>query len=784
MTSKNILKRIISHKGIMICTFFVMMFFLNFMVVSQVDAYGFKFTEFNWDNFYEANKDFWLQECEKSDEENDDQCKIQILKKQKKFYTKFYKLLAKYERQGILKPDSPIAKDRVIYEYIDNLVLETVFYEMTPSQFADDPEEYVNTYQPKNGKGAYNIDETDLEDPKIDIDYNNEAEITYYEQETDTLKILIRNLVAYSTDCYGVIGNPTVHTTANGETYTECDNGGTKYEIPARGLKCADHISNNSLGFWKYFVSKVQYDETLPWLNRGLTILFLGRNDVDENYKTCKSFESSYNEGAAYVYNDDPQISTDRYFDFLSFNKYFDSKVHLQYKYRTTILEPAGVDCMTSDVCDNSLEAAGLYDEYEGEAILVRRRIIEDIIEILNNYGFEIEYDPVTGNSYNEVEANTAARRSFYWPIGSDETEERNGVIYADKDPASTNVISRFGTRENPITGSIEEHYGIDISGIDGVTNVIAVYRGEVVGIVNNCTVGDTSCNEGYGNMIILSHSNNDYTIYAHLASIDSSVTVGSTVDKGQLIGKVGMTGMTNEACLHYELRKGGNDVLHAIDPLSEMSVSNPRPQVASGDFSVHETSLSKEEFASKLRAYCVSNKCSSTFMSIFVANAEQVYDISIANNVNPELVVIRGAKEGMSPGGNTNNYWGIGCYNGAGSGACSRYASLEEGIRGFARAVASYSTVSEMMSKYAFIGAVWYKPGTWSLGGCRYFPYISKYMSEERQAKVNDICYNGPDCSAKGQAGCTPTNDEDQNAYAMYNASSMVNMRYVAFGL
>ena len=782
-TTKNKGKMLL-HKGIMICTFFAMTLFLNIIISQNVYAYDFKYSEFDWDTFYEANKEFWLQGCITPEGGTDAECEYQIIRYQKNFYTKFYKLLAKYETSGILRPDSSLAKDRENYELVDDIVLETVFYEMTPSQFADDPTEYVDTYKPKENKGVYSLDESDIEDPRVDIDYNNEADLSYYEQETDTLKVLIRNLVAYTTDCYGIYGDPTEHTTSDGEKYTTCDNGGDKIELATRGLKCAQKIDNFSLGFWKYFVSKIQHDELLPWYSRGLTVLFLGRNDVDENYDTCKSYESSYPGGVTYIYNDDPEINTDRYFDFLSFNTYFDSKAHLQEKYRTTILEPAGVDCMMEETCDNSLEAAGLSAEYEGEAILVRRKIIEDIIYILNNYGFNIEYDPVTGNSYNEAEANTAARRSFYWPIGSDETEERNGVIYADKDPASTDVISNFGTRENPVTGAVEEHYGIDIAGVDGVTNVIAVYRGEVVSVIDNCSAGDTTCNEGYGNMIIISHSNNDYTVYAHLASIDSSVTIGATVDKGQLIGKVGSTGMTNTPCLHYELRKGGNDVVHAIDPLSEMSSSNPRPVVASGDFSVHETSLSKEEFASKLRAYCVSNSCSSEFMNVFVANAELVYEVSIANNVNPELVVIRGAKEGMSPGGSTHNYWGIACYNGAGSGACSRYSSLEEGIKGFAKVVAGYNTVSEMMSKYAYIGAVWYNPGSWSLGGCKYFPYISKYMSEERQSTVSRVCNSGPTCSSKGQSGCTATNAEDQSAYAMYNASSMVNMRYVAFGL
>ncbi len=765
------------HKGISYCAFFAIAFFI---LIPNVLAYQFKFSEFKWDEFHDNRRGFWEDLCKDQEGKTDEECEFTVLKAQEKFYKKFYKALAKYEKKGIFIPGT---KE---YEYVDDIILETIFYEMNPSLFSDDGTEYADTFDQASGTGNYIIDDADVEDPEMDIDYTNEKALSYFAEENDTIKLLVQNLIGYTTDCYGVYGNPTYVETDTGDKYAKCEQG-DPVTLPKRGEKCADHISGpNGLGFWVYYISKLQHDETLPWYQRGLSLLFLGRNPVDEYYTTCKSYDSTYPEKTMYVYNDDSTLSTDRFFDFLSYNQYFDNKAHLQIKFKETILDPAGVECMTNKVCSNSLEALGedKVAEYEGEAILVRREIIEDILDILNNYGFEVHYEPVDGVRYNEVEEQTAARKSFYWPIGSDETEERNGIIYADKEPASTDVISEFGTRENPITGVVEEHYGIDIKGVDGVTNVIAVYRGEVISVVDSCTVGDYECNEGYGNTIILSHSNNDYTVYAHLASIDPSVKVGVTVDKGQLIGKVGSTGATLESCLHYEIRKGGNDILHAIDPLGEHDRENPRPKVAEGDFSVHETTLTREEFASKLRAYCINNSCSSAFMNVFVANAELVYDVSVANNVNPELVVIRGAKEGMSPGGNTHNYWGIGCANGKGVAACHTYGSLTDGIKGFAKVVAPYETVSQMMSKYAYIGAVWYNPGSWSLGGCKYYPYINKYMSSHRSRTVNQICNSGPTCESKGQSTCSPTNDEDQSAYAMYNASAMVNMRYVAFGL
>lgn len=453
----------------------------------------------------------------------------------------------------------------------------------------------------------------------------------------------------------------------------------------------------------------------------------------------------------------------------------------MQSRFKETVLDIAKVDCMTDDVCDNSLESAGLYDEYEGEIIRIRREIIDDIIYILTNYGIDIKYNYEGSVEFVEQTIEESTRKSYYWPIGSDETEIRDGVTYADGDPASTDVISYFGVRTNPVTGEDEMHYGIDIAGVDGETNVIAVYNGEVITVVDNCTVGDYDCNEGLGNMIILSHTNGDYTVYAQLASIDSAISVGTGVKKGQLLGKVGSTGRTNTSALHYELRKGGNDISFSVDPLGEMDSSNPRPAVASGDFSVHETSLTKEEFVTKLRSYCNTHNCSNTMRNVFAAHAEEVYDYSIENNVNPELVVIRASNEGFSPGGSTNNYWGIRCYNGQGVSACAKYASLSAGIAGFADAVKGYEYASDMMSKYAYIGSHWFNPGSWSDGGCKYYPYISKYMSAGRSAVVGNAC-NGPECSG---SSCMKTNDEDQKAYATWQVNDkMVPLRYNIFGL
>ena len=197
-------------------------------------------------------------------------------------------------------------------------------------------------------------------------------------------------------------------------------------------------------------------------------------------------------------------------------------------------------------------------------------------------------------------------------------------------------------------------------------------------------------------------------------------------------------------------------------------------------DISLSTTSLTKEEFVKQLNNY---NSSNSSFQ-IFKANAEKIYDISVKNNFNPEMVVIRAEAEGYSPGGSTYNYWGIGCANGK---KCSvSYSSFDQGVLGYINTVKQMNAPSlfYMQRKYAYIGKYWFNPGSWSLGGCKYFPYLQEYLSEERKSVVAEACQEGKRCENGGVGDCLPTTDEDQDAYTYYQISSMVEKREKIFGI
>jgi len=60
-----------------------------------------------------------------------------------------------------------------------------------------------------------------------------------------------------------------------------------------------------------------------------------------------------------------------------------------------------------------------------------------------------------------------------------------------------------------------------------------------------------------YGNVIVIRHADEMYTLYAHLSKID--VKEGDVVKAGDMIGEVGQSGVAIGSHLHFEVRKGGD---------------------------------------------------------------------------------------------------------------------------------------------------------------------------------------------------------------------------------
>ena len=428
-------------------------------------------------------------------------------------------------------------------------------------------------------------------------------------------------------------------------------------------------------------------------------------------------------------------------------------------------------------------------------------------------------YEELVG-TYEEVEVinTTYSSNSYWWPIGSKETTVgTNGKIFATGDPVSVKITSWFGAKD--IAQHSSGHGGIDIGirpyGV-GEVNVIAAKSGTVVYPTSK---SQTLYKDGvyvsgsYGNYVKIEHSDGTYTIYGHMAYDSITVMAGEVVEQGQVIGKVGNTGESTGTHLHFEMRKGGDNKTNRVDPLDYVDPDNPRPISSGGssDFSLVTTTLTKEQFILKMDDYCKRTN-NNGFCNTFAANAEQIYTVSLANNINPELVVVTaGTEQGWKLSSScsyTNNYWGLGIPNGKGCNAGKKFSSIYEGIAYYATVLATYNeggshaglikstydnrvkagckpeghglpgTFAGMQSVYSFLGTYRYNPGSGGLGGCYYLNLPDMY-GQGYCSTVSTCASPYNNCSESSK-----TTICEQNDYTAFQLKKKTDIRYDIFGL
>ena len=118
--------------------------------------------------------------------------------------------------------------------------------------------------------------------------------------------------------------------------------------------------------------------------------------------------------------------------------------------------------------------------------------------------------------------------------------------------PVEGKILSKYGSND---PGFFND--GINIESVSG-KDVKASSAGEIVYSGNEIP--------GYGNLVLIKHSRNWITAYAHLNKIYKRK--GTLVKKGESIGAVGNSGNVKIPQLHFEIRKGKE----AVDPLKYLS--------------------------------------------------------------------------------------------------------------------------------------------------------------------------------------------------------------------
>jgi lipoprotein NlpD len=172
-------------------------------------------------------------------------------------------------------------------------------------------------------------------------------------------------------------------------------------------------------------------------------------------------------------------------------------------------------------------EVANLNGITDKGKILTGQRIfipgVEKVLKV-EIYIDDVAKEPIEG----EKEKTVQKRLDFTWPLDG-------------------KCIGLFEEEER------KRHQGIDISSPSG-TPIKAAGPGWVIYSGNTI--------RGYGNLIIVRHSEEWVSVYAH--NQVNLVEEGVWVEKGQMIGKVGQTGRASGPHLHFEIRKNNK----AVDPL------------------------------------------------------------------------------------------------------------------------------------------------------------------------------------------------------------------------
>ncbi len=112
--------------------------------------------------------------------------------------------------------------------------------------------------------------------------------------------------------------------------------------------------------------------------------------------------------------------------------------------------------------------------------------------------------------------------------------------------PVKGQVVSRFGPSRSGDYKAFTFQKGIDIR-VERGEPVRSVFKGEIM---------FADWLKGYGNLLIINHGDNYYTLYAHVEEMFKKK--GERVDTGEVIATAGDTGSMTGLCLHFEIRHHG----------------------------------------------------------------------------------------------------------------------------------------------------------------------------------------------------------------------------------
>jgi len=187
-------------------------------------------------------------------------------------------------------------------------------------------------------------------------------------------------------------------------------------------------------------------------------------------------------------------------------------------------------DPIPSTIRNAGMGGVSRYDELES---LTNPRIVKESFKTLDRLAKRVY---VQSKSYDELIKLAKSKEVMLQSVPA---------IQPIRNKDLKHVASPFGVRIHPFYKVLKMHTGMDFTAPSG-TEVFATGNGQIVKVAQG--------QRGYGNLVMVDHGFGFKTLYAHLSSI--SVRAGQRVKRGDVVGRVGNTGMSMAPHLHYEVLK------------------------------------------------------------------------------------------------------------------------------------------------------------------------------------------------------------------------------------
>ena len=247
---------------------------------------------------------------------------------------------------------------------------------------------------------------------------------------------------------------------------------------------------------------------------------------------------------------------------------YVANKTESGYKSELIVREPESYLVVKAGEIESSFYVAGLNSGLSDNLIMQLAGIfgwdIDFALEIRKSDTFSVVYEDryLDGESIGEgniLAAEFVNQGRTYQAIRHTDSEGRSAYYTPEGESMRKAFLrtpldifwisSHFNpNRRHPILNTIRAHNGTDYAANTG-TPVKATGDGRIT---------SARYSSSYGNVIEIQHGQNYKTLYAHLNGFARGISTGDTVQQGEVIGYVGMTGLASGPHLHFEFHHNG----------------------------------------------------------------------------------------------------------------------------------------------------------------------------------------------------------------------------------